>query len=164
MSYISKLLLLALTISLSSCCSWYGDSSYDLRINTTASMKNVSVEVNIIGITESDRLYWQGIKVDDYFGTEVQENSDKVTFQFNQVKQANQVLYADNAVWDKWLAKGVKEVYVIAALPGVTTGLPARQDPRVLVIPLDYCKWKADSINIEIGKNRVYTSTPMLQD
>jgi NAD(P)-dependent dehydrogenase (short-subunit alcohol dehydrogenase family) len=68
-----------------------------------------------------------------------------------------------DAQWDKWKAKGVTHVLVLADLPGAQVSKPGSQDARRLILPLDECTWAAGTkaLKVQVQRSGMVVLTPM---
>ncbi|MCM8533931.1 MAG: hypothetical protein NE330_22405 [Lentisphaeraceae bacterium] len=157
-----RAMLMALLVSfLPSCCSWM-TKTYDVEISTSAGLRGSSVEVNIIGVNSIDRQYWESLKVDEYFGSELQKSGDNIVMKFSQKEPAIQNLSDDALIWEKWAAKGVTHLYIVASIPGVISSETGSRDPRMVALPLDACRWDGNRIVLKIDTARVILLTSLL--
>ena len=118
--------------------------------------KPPGIEVDIVGVTQREKLGLQGYAVDKYWspGDRERKNADKLT---SPPRMASWSVSAMDPVWKKWVSKG--EVCVIANLPGTFEGAV---DARREFLTLDKKHWVSKNRNLEILvlENRIQILTP----
>lgn len=118
-----------------------------------------TVEVNLVGINDSELPQWQGYSVDQYWAADdrLRRGADKFVLRFGETTNIRQVLRRDGAVWDTWAEKTALHLFVIADIPGVT-GKPGN-DGRLLVLPLAPEAWSGNRVTITVKAGGM-TCTP----
>ena len=120
-----------------------------------------SIEVDLIGVTESEKPYWQGYDIDKYWhdGDLRRKNANKIT----KILKMGQpwMVSIDDPKWQEWINRGATELLIIANLPGHFDAGPG--DPRRLFLPLNkgaYHDVKNDTLEIEIQDTLILVNTP----
>jgi hypothetical protein len=119
-----------------------------------------SIEVDVVGVTEDEKRFYEGLAMDDYWksGSQVRRDADKLS----QILQKDQpwVVANTDAKWRQWMNRGVKDLVVIANLP-VKNGL------WKITLPLDEKSWdsksedvKKDTLKIDVLETRIVIQTP----
>jgi hypothetical protein len=118
-----------------------------------------TVEVNLIGINDSELPQWQGYSIDQYWTADdkLRRGADKVVLKFGETSRIIQTLKRDGAVWDTWEEKTARHLFVIADIPGVSG--KGGSDGRLLVLPLDPKAWSVDKVTITVKAGGI-TCTP----
>jgi len=138
-------------------CGTPGAKPWNLSINKTTS---ASIQVDLIGITEAEKPYWEGYNLDKYWsdGDLRRQNAHPLT----QVLKMGQpwVVPATDPRWQEWLNRGATELLIVANLPGHFDAGPA--DPRRLFLPLTKGVWQAknDTLEIEVQDTLIVVNTP----
>lgn len=122
-----------------------------------------SVEVDVIGISPSEKPYWQNIKPDDYWkmGSSIRKDAEdrRVSSDF----KAGSVweLAADNPIWQTWFNYGATELMIMARLPGSSFD-NSPFDRRRIFVPLSAKIWKARdrTLQIEVQDEFIRVLTP----
>lgn len=164
MNYSKKTARFALVVSLLAAVLAVGCASshprpkaWNISINKTT---YASIQVDLIGVTESEKPYWEGYNIDKYWsdGDLRRKNAQPLT----QVLKMGQpwVVSVSNSKWQEWLNRGATELLVVANLPGHFDAGPA--DPRRLFLPLDKHAWNAKNgtLEIEIQDTMILVLTP----
>jgi hypothetical protein len=135
-----KLTLIALGFSalfLAGCST--GPSPWNVKITQ---ITPGSIQVDLVGITESEKPKWEAYSMDNYWNNENdlrRKNAVKLT-QFLELDKPWEVSIND-PVWQKWFARGDTELAIIANLPG---SFPAGAgDPRLNFYSLNKHCWNA---------------------
>lgn len=123
-----------------------------------------SIEVDLVGVSPSDKPYWQNnVKPDDYWkaGNSVRKGAQKVSTIFQD--SPTWVLQAEDPIWAKWFSYGATELMVIANLPGKYDNGP--YDRRRVFLPLDKKVWAAKdrTLRIQIQDEFIRVLTPQQQ-
>jgi len=107
-----------------------------------------SIEVDLIGVTESEKPYWEGYNIDKYWtdGDLRRKNAKPLSQDFQSGKRW--VVSVDDTKWQEWINRGATSLLVIANLPGHFDAGPA--DPRRIFLPLEKAAWKAKNLTLEI--------------
>ena len=80
----------------------------------------------------------------------MRRDGDKVVLNFVSGQALTNKLASTDAQWDKWKAKGVTHVMVLADLPGAPASRPGTQDARRQILALDTCNWPAKTTGLKI--------------
>jgi hypothetical protein len=140
------LLLIALSLILAACQSTRpSPRAWDLMITKTTP---ASIEVDLVGVSEIEKLAWQGYDLDQYWapGDSRRANADKLTMSLPNDQPW--VVSKDDPHWRSWLNHGATELLILANLPGHFD--PGPTDPRRIIIPLDKNRWKTKGGKLEI--------------
>ena len=137
-------------------CGTPGPKPWNLSINKTTP---ASIQVDVIGIKESENPVWEGYNIDKYWsdGDLRRINAQPLT----QILKLGQpwVIPATDPKWQKWIARGDTELLIIGNLPGCFDAGPA--DPRRLIIPLQpVWQTKNDTLEIEVQDTLIQVNTP----
>jgi hypothetical protein len=118
-----------------------------------------SVEVDLIGVKEAEKPYWDGYNIDKYWsdGDLRRKNARPLT----KILKVGQpwVISKDDPKWKEWLDRGATDLLVVANLPGHFDPGPA--DPRRCYLSLAPV-WKAKdhTLEIEIQDTMILVQTP----
>jgi hypothetical protein len=106
-----------------------------------------SIEVDIVGVGESENHLWETYSMTDYWspGDRLRAEADKVVLKFGGGSPISQSLGSDNPVWIRWRRAGVTTILILADLPGAYSDLPGDTDPRRRVLPV-----KKTAANVEV--------------
>lgn len=130
---------------------------YNVSITKTTP---ASIEVDLIGVTPLEKDPWAGYSIDKYWSSGdrrragLTDGRDRLTVQLKRGEPW--ILERDNEVWETWKSRGVKELLIIANLPGRFESGPA--DPRRVFLPLN--GWKERTIEIEVRETQIVPLTP----
>jgi hypothetical protein len=122
-----------------------------------------SVEVDVIGISPSEKPYWQSAKVDDYWqpGSSLRKDvaNRRVSSDFRS--GATWTLEQTNSIWQTWFNDGATELMIIARLPGSSFD-NGPYDRRRIFVPLGKDLWKAKNrtLQIEVQDEFIRVLTP----
>lgn len=122
-------------------------SNVGLRIQRDPDIRDVAIQVDVIGITEADKSAWAGTNVTKYWA-QVMDGKDKAkVLQFNPGEKGSQGM--------KTSPKNIDYLVVVSDYPTVPAGKdPGSSDPRLCVIPLNKYKhsmWTG-TITVKIHK------------
>ncbi len=121
-----------------------------------------SLEVDLVGINESERPTWENYPVSKYFSPNdpLRRDADRTTVTFTNNDRRDKIVKSNNPVWGKWVGKkfgssepgkGAKWLFVIANIPGVGgSAMASAQDPRRVILPLKGSAWPMGTGGIEI--------------
>lgn len=116
--------------------------------------KGASIQVDLVGVNNSELAAWNAKPIDDYFspGDVFRSASSKRTLDFADGKDDVKSLAANDPIWQAWKSKGVSHVVVMADLPGYTIPMGGI-DLRRQIIPLTGSSWDKSppSITIQVG-------------
>ena len=142
-------------VAVAGCAS--GPKPWNLSINKTTS---ASIQVDLVGVTESEKPYWQGYDIDRYWtdGDLRRKNAQPLS----QILKLGQpwVVPATDPHWRTWLGRGDTSLLIIANLPGHFD--PGAADPRRLFLPLSKKAWDAknNTLEIEVQDTLIQVNTP----
>jgi hypothetical protein len=164
-------LLLTITISalfLGGCGSKPRMGSWDLVITPDASLNDggrlPQVEVDLVGVKESELAQWNGYNVDTYFSGNDQFRANAQpyarTLTFSASDSAPKTVKIKDELWATWKARGVMHLVVLASSRTIKPG--SGIDGRRLVIPLDSRAFKSSvqQIDVQIKSSGVQSPTP----
>ena len=118
--------------------------------NTTAA----SVEVDVVGVTENEKGFYEGLSMEDYWkpGGGLRRDADKLS---NLLERDSWTISRKNPKWREWLDRGVKQVLVVA-------DLPEKNALWKVPLSLDKNAWDARHRTLEIEiQNTLVRITPM---
>jgi len=122
-----------------------------------------SVEVDVIGISPSEKPYWQSAKVDDYWqpGSSLRKDVANRRVSGDFKTDATWTLAQTNAIWQTWFNYGATELMIIARLPGSSFD-NGPYDRRRIFVPLAKSYWKASkrTLQIEVQDEFIRVLTP----
>ena len=100
-----------------------------------------SIEVDFVGVNESESDRWLGQNIDDYFtpGNLQRANADRHTMPFTDDQSSAQTLSAGDGNWNSWSGAGAKKMVILASIPLSSSQFAV--DPRRLVLPLNKARW-----------------------
>jgi hypothetical protein len=130
---------------------------YNVSITKTTP---ASIEVDLIGVTPLEKGPLEGYSIDQYWASGdrlrggLVEGRDRLTVRLKMGEPW--VLDRKDPIWATWKERGVKELLLIANLPGTFAAGPA--DPRRVFIPLN--DWKEKTIQIEVREAQIIFLTP----
>ena len=124
-------------------------------------LANMSVEVNVVGITELEKPIWEQLRIDEYWESKLYKDAKKEVFKFGHAQPSSQRLIKKNPIWKTWLSSGVNHLFVVGDIPGVTSTNFGSGDPRALILPLAKSCWKGKTIEVEIDSSQVRSITPI---
>lgn len=114
-----------------------------------------SIEVNLVGVNNSDLGKWQG-SMSDYWSPGNRLRADNrenmQVFRFSQGNPGPFKLGRKDAMYRRWQEINATHVLVLADIPGVKD---APEDPRRKVLPLHPKAWTADAITITIKAGEI---------
>lgn len=131
-----------------------------LRDPTTNMMP--SIEVDFVGVNESESDRWIGQNIDDYFtpGNLQRANADRHTMPFTNDKSSAQTLSNRSNIWERWQRSGATNMVILASIPLSSSQFAV--DPRRLVLPLDQARWgRGMTIELLIKPSGIVRQTAM---
>jgi hypothetical protein len=143
-------------LSLTGCST--GPTAWNIKITQ---ITPGSIQVDLVGITESEKPKWEAYSMDSYWNNENDPrrmNALKLTH-FLQLNKP-WVVPKDDPIWQKWFSHGDTQLAIIANLPG---NFPAGAgDPRLSFIPLNKGAWdaKKHTLSFEVQDTIVNPVTP----
>jgi hypothetical protein len=127
--------------------------SYDLKISPGESLKDSSLEVDVVGINPSDLERFKSYAVKKYFkpGDPFRADAARQTIKFVPGAQKAEVIAKTAAIWKTWEKAGAQYLVVLADIPGVSEeGKLGSQDPRRQLVPLCECYWPKKTKELEV--------------
>lgn len=121
-----------------------------------------SIEVDFVGVNESESDRWLGQNIDDYFtpGNLQRANADRHTMPFTNDRSSPQTLSASDSAWNDWQRAGAKNMIILASIPLASSQFAV--DPRRLVLPLDQARWgRGMTIELLIKPSGIVCQTAM---
>jgi hypothetical protein len=96
-----------------------------------------SVEVDIVGVRESERHLWETYSMTRYWQPDdrLRAQGDKITLRFGHGRPISQRLAAEHPTWRQWRRSGVSALFILADLPGAYSDIPGVSDPRRQILP-----------------------------
>jgi len=137
---------------------------YNVEVTLDNALKNSSVVVDIVGVNKFSLPGLENYSMADYWkeGDLKRADGDKMTMDF--VSGPNKkTLSGKDPIWNKWKAKGVTHIVVLADLPGAWQARPGNQDPRRQILSLDQCNWpdKTTTLSIIVKGSGIEVETPV---
>jgi len=126
-----------------------------------------SIEVNLVGVNETELPQWQGYSVTKYWspGDKLRAGADKYEMRFGQTKPSVQTLKKDNPIFQKWQEKTATQLFVLADLPGMGEPEGDEADPRRVILPLSPKAWKLkEGITITIRAGQMVCSPAPIEE
>jgi len=132
---------------------------YDLVVTADPSLRDGGtgrlplVEVDLIGVAESDLGNWGAQGVDQHFSGENAVRNDAKSYThtvtFSQDDAGAKVLKAGDPIWQTWQKRGVTHLYVFGSAR-TFRNTPGGPDRRKMSIPLTTDKWESGTRQIDI--------------
>jgi hypothetical protein len=123
-----------------------------------------SIQVDLIGITESEKPKWEGYSMDLYWSErDLRRINAKPLTQTLTMGKA-WTISENDPKWQDWLNRGATELVIIANLPGKFP--PGAADPRLNFFPLGKTAWKAKdhTLVFEVQDTMVIPLTPQTSE
>ena len=137
---------------------------YTIEVGLDESLKTSSVIVDLVGVNLSNLPRWEGYDMGKYWkeGDAMRRDADKLVLNFVSGQALTMSLPLADPQWDKWKAKGVTHVLVLADLPGAQTGKPGNQDARRQILSLDGCSWPdgTKGLKVLVQRSGIVVLTP----
>jgi hypothetical protein len=137
---------------------------YTIAVSLDESLKTSSVIVDLVGVNPSGLPRWEGYDMAKYWSANdpMRRDADKVVLNFVSGQTLTNSLPARDSQWDKWRAKGVTHVLVLADLPGSPASKPGAEDARRQILALDECTWpsKTTTLKVLVQRSGIVVLTP----
>ena len=133
------------SVVLGASLTWLGGCTAKIVV-TPINLEKTSVEVHIVGLTESEYHRWAAKSMTDYWKPDDQLRTDAVkcgivyVMKFVDNKPAYLELKKDDPIWKTWSDLKVEYIFVLADLPGVADK-PGDADPRRIILPAESSHW-----------------------
>ena len=128
-----------------------------VNLQGSASVTAASVQVDVVGLNANNQTL-KALPVPQYWrGANAQYKADAKSFRFGPNSPQTYTVASTDPIWKHWKDEGVKEVMVIADLPGVFTDLPGDSDQRRKILPVAS---KSPTATIVVDKTGLVRSTP----
>jgi hypothetical protein len=146
-----------------------GCATYDVTVSLADSLKRPDgslppVQVDVIGIKESEKSQWQSYPVSKYFSGEDARRKDLSARGMKEMalgaSRPSETLSKDDVLWKTW--QKPEFIVVMANIPGYV-GVPGGEDARRQILPTSRDFWGSSKINIHVESSRLSldASTPM---
>jgi hypothetical protein len=141
-------------------------SKYSIQVSLAPTLKDSSMLVDLVGVNPASLPAWEAYSMTKYWQTGDPKRTDaldKFTIDFVSGKSLTNTLAVTDAIWNKWMARGVTHVVVIANLPGAPSAdKPGAEDARRQILPLDKCAWAKGSttLNLLVQQSGIEVLTP----
>ena len=161
----SSLLLSALvsaTVGLTAGCeSVPKPQAYDVIVSLDDSLKDASLEVDLVGVDASTSNMLANKSVTDYFrpGDATRASVMRHTMKFRREDSRRKTLSKSDPTWRKWLDEGGEQLFVIAFLPGSFQDSPGNADPRRVILSLMNDQWETAEFKITLSKGFLKCTT-----
>jgi hypothetical protein len=136
---------------------------YKIEVTLDDSLKSSSVLVDLTGVQSLSLPRWNDYDMAKYWreGDPMRRDADKKTLNFVSGQATTQSLEMTDAIWDKWKAKGVSHIAILADLPIAAASQPGNADPRRQILPLDQCSWpdKTKALKILVQRSGIVVLT-----
>ena len=136
------------------------ERAYKLKVVADDSfVATTTVQVDFVAANAADLPRWQNLAVDSYRGG----GKDVYSMSFGQGKPSVQALEAEVELWERWLARNVTHVFVIATIPGMLSeGALGPADARMVELPLDECRWEGTPgmLKVSLGVTGLRVESP----
>ncbi|MDX2132101.1 MAG: hypothetical protein SFY69_08615 [Planctomycetota bacterium] len=162
-------LIAALSAGLGGCQQKLRMGRYDLGVTPDSTLREGGrmplVEVDLVGVAESDVGQWQAYDVSRYFSGEDQLRRSAAsythTLRFSNDDAGTKVIPASDPMWKVWQDRGVTTLFVMAN--SRTMQFAPGADFRKKMIPLTTDKWDSSTRRLEIvvTSGKVDCTTPM---
>ena len=113
-----------------------------------------SIEVDFVGVNESENARWRGYSLSEYFSgsDDLRAGASRTTLSFTSASADPKTLERNDPIWDDWDERQATYLYVLANLPGVMDAA-GDQDIRRMILPLAAKRWDTSKIKIEIQRS-----------
>lgn len=153
-----------------------GCASTKVAVKLDDSMLDKSIEVHLIGISDSEKSQFDNMSMTDYWGEDSQgvrssNESRVIGYQAGLNKQVPLFeISSDNSSWKQWQSEGAKYVMVLVNMPASRDyeDAPGNADARRLRLPLNKACWKGGVVDVVIRGYGIATGpnykTPLFCD
>ncbi len=127
--------------------------TYDLKVSPGESLKDSSLEVDVVGVGPSDLERYKTYGVKKYFkpGDPLRADAPKHTIKFVPGNQKTEIIPKTAPIWSTWQKSGAQYLVVLADIPGIgDEGKVGTQDPRRQLVPLCECYWPNKTKELEV--------------
>lgn len=120
-----------------------------------------SIEVDVIGLNESQLSTFRSVGLSEYFLSTLRRDTNKKTYYFASGNTEPKTLSRTDDAWSEWIDdQGAMYLAVLADIPGVTQDMPGEADPRRLILPLDRSRWSGTRVDIRVDRSGLTLLTP----
>ncbi len=127
-------------------CGCSSTPEFDIYVSVDDGLKTMfgtlpSVEVDLVGINESEKQRILDYDIDNYFGygNVLRASLERVTFKFSEDRETSQHLSSSDPVWEKWAEHDAAYLAVLVNLPYVMEDV--KEDNRRILMPFDTEHW-----------------------
>ena len=116
-----------------------------------ASQQVGAIEVDVVGLTESQAAVYQGLTLGEYWRQQ-RPAAAKQTFTFSDQDTAMKSVERNADIWSgRW--SGVTKLAILARMTVPTPAAPGDADARIEFIELDTGKWPRTGVEFRVGPN-----------
>jgi len=137
---------------------------YAVEVSLDASLKSSSVIVDLVGVNLANLPRWEAYDMGKYWkdGDAMRRDADKLVLNFVSGQALTMSVPLADPQWDKWKARGVTHVLVLADLPGAQTGKQGNQDARRQILSICKCSWPdgTKDLKVLVQRSGIVVLTP----
>lgn len=133
-----------------------------VRISTSPEMRRASVQVDVIGVTGSNRSAMENVPISKYFqaGNPLRQNVQAMSMRFGNAQPVSQSVDRNSPLWRAWMDKKSQSLVIMADVPGVFDDLPGEADPRRKILLLTGKEAAAGEVHLEIYQGGLRQTVP----
>ena len=147
------------SLSLLTACS---NQLQGVKISTSPELRRASVQVDVIGVSPSNRNAMENVPISKYFqaGNALRKNIQAKSMRFGNAQANAQSLDKNDPVWRGWLDKKSQSIIIMADVPGVFDDLPGEADPRRKILPLSGKEAQPGVVHLEVFQGGLRQTSP----
>lgn len=130
---------------------------------------NRQMQVDIVGISPSERQRWTDYSMTKYWTADdalrASVKDSRVTLTFDPRDNKPQAVPASDPHWTQWMAgandKDAPRLFILAQLPGTWSSSDDKQgneDVRRLILPLGSCRWNSTNVTVTVTSTGITTN------
>lgn len=135
-------------------------NSMNISLSDSMRASGKTVDIDVVGVNESDLGQWQSYSVDRYFAgndpLRTAAADRKKTLVFSRESNAPQKIEKTDAIWKRW-RDSASALVVMAQIPGALPSGGA--DARRQVLTLEKGRWKDKTFNIVVTEGGLVNNT-----
>jgi len=121
---------------------------YNIRVTIAPELRDVSEEVHIVGVNDTDLARWNDRSMTQYWLNVGPEQDDVYRMVFGRGFASTNILSAEDEIWSRWKSLGARHLFILSLYPMGAKDDTGSADPRRLYLPMEKKRWKISPFKV----------------